>query len=96
MAQRITRQEVAHVAKLARLSFSDHELDELTSQLADVLDHAADVEALDVSHLKPTVYPLPLVNVVREDQLRSSLNRNDVLTQASAVADDQFKVPPAL
>ena len=63
MSERITREEVAHVAQLARLRLSDAELDEFTGQLAAVLEHAADVEALDVSDVPPTSHPLPLVNI---------------------------------
>ena len=48
MTQRITRDEVVHVARLARLSLSDAEIDEFTGQLGDILEHAADIEALDV------------------------------------------------
>ena len=96
MSKRITRNEVAHVAKLARLRFTERELEELTSQLGTVLEHFADVEALDVSDLEPTVYPLPLSNIGRDDRIRSSLNRGEVLSQAPEVEDGQFKVPPAL
>lgn len=96
MAERITRQEVAHVAGLARLRFSDAELDELTSQLAAVLDHAADVEALNVEGIEPTARPLPLINVTRPDELRPSLDRSEVLSQAPSVASGQFRVPPVL
>ena len=96
MSGRITRQEAAHVARLARLSFSDDELDELAAQLSDVLDHAADVEALDVSGIEPTSHPIPSSNVTRADELRPSLSRDEVLAQAPAAADGQFRVPPIL
>lgn len=93
---RITRREAAHVAGLARLSFTDSELDDLTAQLAAVLDHASDVEALDVSGLDPTVHPLPLANVVRDDGIRPSLDRGEVLSQAPSAEAHQFRVPPLL
>ena len=96
MSGRITIQEAAHVARLARLSFSDAELDELASQLSAILDHAADVEALDVSGVEPTSHPIPSHNVMRADELRPSLERDEVLAQAPAVADGQFRVPPVL
>ncbi|NDH97491.1 MAG: aspartyl/glutamyl-tRNA amidotransferase subunit C, partial [Actinobacteria bacterium] len=54
MTQRITRDEVVHVARLARLSLSDAEIDEFTGQLGDILEHAADIEALDVGDVEPT------------------------------------------
>ena len=84
------------MAHLARLSFTDDELDELASQLSAVLDHAADVEALDVSGIEPTSHPLPLVNVVRADEVTPSLDRAEVLAQAPSVAEGRFRVPPVL
>ena len=92
----ITRDDVAHVAKLARLAVSDEELDLFTGQLAAVLDHARDVEALDVGDVPPTAHPLPLVNVLRPDEPRPSLDRDEVLAAAPAVEDHRFAVPPVL
>ena len=96
MAERITRGDVAHVADLARLALSDEELDLFTVQLAAVLDHAADVEALDTAGVPPTAHPLPLVNVLRDDVRCPSLDRDEVLAAAPAVEDHRFRVPPAL
>ena len=95
-AHRITRQDVAHVADLARLTLSDDELDRFTDQLAAVLDHAKDVEALDTAGVPPTAHPLPLRNVLREDEVRPSLDRDEVLAMAPAVEDGRFAVPPVL
>ncbi|HKE75402.1 MAG TPA: Asp-tRNA(Asn)/Glu-tRNA(Gln) amidotransferase subunit GatC [Acidimicrobiales bacterium] len=95
MAQ-ITREDVAHVARLARLQLSDGELDTFTDQLAKVLDHARDVEALDVADVPPTAHPYPLQNVLRPDEVRPSLDRDEVLASAPAVEDRQFRVPPVL
>ena len=89
----ITRDDVAHVARLARLRLTDDELDRFTGQLAVVLDHAADVEALDVSGVEPTAHPLPLANVFRPDVARPSVVRDEVLAQAPAVEASQFRVP---
>ena len=96
MSGRITRAEAAHVAHLARLRFSDAELDELAAQLSAVLDHAADIEALDVTGIAPTSHPHPLLNVTRPDAVRPSLERDEVLSQAPSVDDGQFRVPPIL
>ncbi len=96
MAHKITRDDVAHVAELARLAIDDDELDLFTDQLAAVLDHAADVEALDVGEVPPTSHPLPLQNVLRADEVRPTLDRAEVLSQAPSVEDDRFRVPPAL
>ena len=84
------------MARLARLRFSDEELDELASQLSAVLDHAADVEALDVSGIEPTSHPHPLVNVTRSDEVRPSLDRDEVLAAAPSVDEGRFRVPPIL
>ena len=96
MPQKITRDDVAHVADLARLALSDDELDTFTEQLAAVLDHAADVEALDVADVPPTSHPVPLENVLRDDVVAPTLDRAEVLAQAPAVEDDRFRVPPSL
>jgi aspartyl-tRNA(Asn)/glutamyl-tRNA(Gln) amidotransferase subunit C len=96
MSERITRDEVAHVAHLARLELTEAELDSFTPQLAAVLDHAADVEALDVSGIPPTAHPLPLANVFRPDVETSSLDRDEVLEQAPEAESGQFRVPPIL
>jgi len=96
MADRITRDDVAHVARLARLALSDFELDRFTEQLGAVLDHAADVAALDLADVEPTAHPIPLVNVFRDDVARPGLDRAEVLAQAPAVEDGRFRVPQIL
>ena len=93
---RITRDDVAHVASLARLTLTEDELDRFTDQLAAVLDHAADVEALELDDVAPTAHPYPLVNVVRPDEIRPSLDRDEVLAAAPAAEDGMFRVPPVL
>jgi aspartyl-tRNA(Asn)/glutamyl-tRNA(Gln) amidotransferase subunit C len=95
-SQPITREAVAHVAFLARLNLDEEELDRYTVQLAAVLAHAQDVASLDTEGVPPTSHPLPLVNVLREDVVRPSLDRDEVLACAPDVEDRRFKVPPAL
>ena len=96
MARRLSRDDVLHVARLARLDLTEDEVDRYTDQLAAVLEHAADVEALDTSGVPPTAHPLPLENVLREDEVRPSLDRDEVLSQAPAAEDGRFRVPPIL
>jgi aspartyl-tRNA(Asn)/glutamyl-tRNA(Gln) amidotransferase subunit C len=96
MATRITRDDVAHVAYLARLTLDEDELDLYTGQLAAVLEHAADVEALDVDDVEPMVHPYPLVNVLRDDRVDVTADRDEVLAAAPAVEDGQFRVPAIL
>ncbi len=92
----ISREDVAHVARLARLALTEDELDTFTGQLDAVLGHAADIEALDLADVEPTAHPIPLANVLRDDEVVPSLDRDEVLAQAPDVEDDRFKVPPVL
>jgi aspartyl-tRNA(Asn)/glutamyl-tRNA(Gln) amidotransferase subunit C len=96
MAGGITREDVAYVAALARLSLSDDELDMFTGQLAAVLEHAQDVASLDTAGVPPTAHPLPLENVLRDDVVRASLDRDEVLDRRRGGEDDRFRVPPVL
>lgn len=96
MADRITRDDVAHVARLARLELSDDELGTFTGQLAAVLEHAEDVEALDLADVPPTAHPLPLVNVFRADEVGPTLTPDEVLAAAPSVEEGRFRVPPIL
>lgn len=96
MSDRITRDDVAHVARLARLELGDDELDTFTGQLAAVLDHARDIEELDLDHLEPTAHPYPLRNVLRSDDVTATLDRDEVFSSAPAVEDERFRVPPVL
>jgi aspartyl-tRNA(Asn)/glutamyl-tRNA(Gln) amidotransferase subunit C len=89
----LSRDDVIHVANLARLKLSEAEVDLFTAQLRTVLDHAADVAALDLSHLPPTAHPLPVENVLRPDEPRPSLDRAEVLAAAPSVEDHRFRVP---
>ena len=92
----ISRDDVVHVARLARLDLTEEELDRFTSQLAAVLAHAADVASLDTAGVPPTAHPLPLANVLREDEPGPSLDREEVLAQAPAAEDGRFQVPRIL
>ena len=92
----LSRDEVAHVAKLARLELTEEELDTFTPQLAAILEHAADVEALDLDDVPPTSHPYPLANVLRPDVARDAGIRDAVLAEAPAAEDGMFRVPPVL
>ena len=93
---RLTREEVAHVAALARLELSEEELELFTVQLAEVLEHAADVAALDLDGVAMTAHALAVTNVLRPDELRPVLDRDEVLAQAPSVEEHRFKVPRIL
>jgi aspartyl-tRNA(Asn)/glutamyl-tRNA(Gln) amidotransferase subunit C len=92
---RITRAEVLHVAKLARLSLSDDEVERLTGELEAILDHAARIEALDTEGVAPTSHPIPIANVWREDVAAPSLTPDEALANAPHTVDGLFSVPPA-
>ena len=96
MAAPISRADVAHVARLARLDLTDDELNRFTGQLAAVLEHAGDLAALDTAGVPPTAHPLELVNVLRDDVPRPCLDRDEVLAMAPAAEDGRFRVPPIL
>jgi len=96
MAGRISRADVVHVARLARLELTDEELDRYVDQLGAVLDHAADVAALDTSGVPPTAHPLPIENVLREDVVGPSLDRGEVLREAPDSDGFRFRVPRIL
>ena len=93
---RITRADVAHVADLARLELTEEELDLFTDQLAQVLDHAADVASLDLTGVAPTAHAMAVSNVLRPDEVRPGLDRDEVLEQAPSVEDHRFRVPRIL
>ena len=96
MPERITRRDVEHVARLARLELSDDEIELFTEQLGVILEHAAKVSALDTADVAPTAHPVPLTNVLRADEPRPCLDRDEVLAQAPAAEDGRFRVPRIL
>ena len=96
MAANISRDDVVHVAHLARLELTDAEIDLFTEQLGAVLEHAEDVAALQTDGVPATAHPLPIENVLREDEPRPSLDRDEVLAQAPAAEDRRFRVPRIL
>jgi len=92
----ISRADVEHVAKLARLALTDEEIEELTGQLGTILEHATQVSALDTGDVAPTAHPVPMVNVFRSDDTRPCLDRDEVLAEAPAAEDGRFRVPRIL
>ncbi|MDQ1432450.1 MAG: aspartyl-tRNA(Asn)/glutamyl-tRNA(Gln) amidotransferase subunit [Actinomycetota bacterium] len=93
---RLTRADVEHVAQLARLALTEEEIEGFTEQLGVILDHSAQVAALDTYDVPPTAHPLPLVNVLRADEVRPCLPRDEVLAMAPATEDGRFRVPRIL
>jgi aspartyl-tRNA(Asn)/glutamyl-tRNA(Gln) amidotransferase subunit C len=95
-AGRITRDEVAHLARLARLAVSDEELDLFAGQLEVVLAAVARVGEAAAEDVAPTTHAVPMTNVVRPDVVRPCLPRDVVLAGAPAAEDDRFRVPRIL
>ena len=96
MSARLSRDDVAHVATLARLALTEDEIDHLTVDLAGILEHVQDMAGLDLAGVETTAHPLGLVNVLRADVPRPSLDRAEVLAMAPAMEHDQFRVPRIL
>jgi aspartyl-tRNA(Asn)/glutamyl-tRNA(Gln) amidotransferase subunit C len=91
----ISRDEVVHVARLARLELADEELDRFAGQLDAILEAVGKVSELDLSEVEPTLHPLALSNVWAQDEPRPSLDVEEALANAPDREDDAFRVPPA-
>ena len=90
----ISKEEVLHVARLARLALTDDEIERLTGELGAILDAVGVVAELDLADVPPTSHPLDLVNVWDEDEPRPSLPLDDVFANAPDRDGDHFRVPP--
>jgi aspartyl-tRNA(Asn)/glutamyl-tRNA(Gln) amidotransferase subunit C len=89
----ISREQVLHVAKLARLALSEEELERFSEQLNAILEAIGKVSELDLSDVPPTSHPLALVNVVDPDESRPSLSREQALANAPESEEGAFRVP---
>jgi aspartyl-tRNA(Asn)/glutamyl-tRNA(Gln) amidotransferase subunit C len=89
----IDRQQVLHVARLARLKLTDDEVEKMTGELSHILEHVERMEALDLVGVEPTSHVVALENVLRDDVPRGSLPRERALDQAPDATDDGFRVP---
>ncbi len=92
----ITRDEVLHVARLARLDLRDEEVERLTRELGAILEAVGKVAELDLTEVRPTSHPLAIVNVLADDEPDASLELRDVLANAPAVEGPMFRVPPTV
>ena len=91
----ISRDEVLHVARLARLELSEEELERFSEQLSAILDAVGKVAELDLSDVEPTAHPLDLVNVWAEDEPKPCLSVDEALANAPDRDGDSFRVPAA-
>ncbi|AMM42279.1 Glu-tRNAGln amidotransferase, C subunit [Candidatus Desulfofervidus auxilii] len=90
---KITKKEVAHIAELARLSFSGKEMELFTEQLNQILVYMEKLNEIDTSEIKPTYHALDLINVFRDDQIEPSLSTQKVLFNAPQSDKDMVTVP---
>ncbi len=93
-SERISAEVVVKVSRLARLDVTPDEVQRITTQMAGMLEHFADIDALDLSGIEPMTQPYPLSNVFREDVVVKGLDREEVLANAPAAEDGRFRVPP--
>ena len=89
----ITKEQVEHVAKLARLTIDEAEKEKLTRQLGQILGYIAKLNELDTAGVEPTSHAFPMKNIFREDQGRPSLDREEILRNAPERTEEFFKVP---
>jgi len=89
----ITREDVVHVARLARLELSEEELERMREQLSAILEAVGKVAELDLEGVEPTAHPLDLVNVLADDEPRPCLTREEALVNAPDPEDGFFGVP---
>src|SRR4051794_27201510 len=93
VSDRISTANVVHVARLARLALTGAEIERMTVQLGDMLDHFADIDELDLADVEPMAQPYPLTNVLRDDVVVDGLDRDEVLAAAPDAYEGRFRVP---
>lgn len=93
---KITRNEVGHVAKLARLALPDEDLDALTGQMDAILDYVEKLNQLDTSGIIPTAHAVPMENAFRADETKPSIGLEKALRNAPAPVDGCFRVPKVI
>ncbi len=88
----LTREQVLHIARLARVGVTEEDVARLQEELSEILEHFEALRALDTEGVPPTSHPLPLESVMRADEVRPSLSTEDVLANAPLAQEDAFRV----
>jgi aspartyl-tRNA(Asn)/glutamyl-tRNA(Gln) amidotransferase subunit C len=88
--------DIEHIAKLARIALTPEELQQYAGELSNILEHAERVQAIATADIPPTSHPLPMTNAFREDEVRPSLDRSEVLEMAPDAVGEFFRVPRIL
>ena len=96
MAEKITPQQVRHVARLSRLALTDEQVTDFTRQLGDILEYVGKLEDLDVEDVEPMAHPADITNAMREDEPGEALTPDQALANAPDREDNFFQVPKVL
>ncbi|MCA1554961.1 MAG: Asp-tRNA(Asn)/Glu-tRNA(Gln) amidotransferase subunit GatC, partial [Chloroflexi bacterium] len=96
LTMQLTRDEVLHIAELARLGLSDGEVARMQEQLSDILSHAERLQQVELSHISPSARVQDLQSVMRDDEVQPSFPREAMLANAPQAAEGCFRVPPVL
>ncbi|HJN18905.1 MAG TPA: Asp-tRNA(Asn)/Glu-tRNA(Gln) amidotransferase subunit GatC [Armatimonadota bacterium] len=91
--EQVTKDDVAHVAVLAHLDLSEEEIARLQRELNRILEHFAELQQLDTDGVEPMSHAVPMVNVLREDEIKASLPIDEIVSNAPDGADEFFRVP---
>ena len=92
----VTKKDVEKIAELARLKFTDEELENFTPQMNEILSYMDKLNELDTENVKPLSHPVEQTNVFREDELKTSISTEDALKNAPAKDDHHFRVPKVI
>lgn len=92
----ISKEQVRHVADLARLALTEEEVETLAKQLGDIIDYAELLNELDTDNVEPTTHVLDIKNVLRKDEPKKWITQEEALKNAPDVQDGQFRVPAIL
>lgn len=92
----VSKEDVKHIASLARLEFTDEELEKYTKNMADIVDFANSLSVLDVSNVEPTNHILDIKNVFRKDEVKPSYDREEILKNAPTKAGGCVSVPKVI
>ena len=92
----VTKKDVEHIAKLARLKVTEEEVDHYTGQLNQILEYVEKLNELDTENVEPLSHPVENTNVFREDKLKDSIKTEEALKNAPDKDDQHFKVPKVI
>lgn len=89
----VEKKDIQYIADLANLKIEEEEMDTFTKQIGDILEYFEKLDELDTDEVVPTAYTVPMKNVMREDKVEPSMDREKILSNAPDKKDGQFRVP---